>query len=225
MMRIALAVALGLLLPGAPGLAQTPAPAQQPPPKPAQQPPPKPAPPAPTPTLAPPSQTAPPKPFPEGARIAYVVLQRIANESAEGKVATAKIQALQQKRAAELNEKNKTLQGLQQKLEKEASVMSTQAQGDLQKQIERTQVDIQRATQDAQQELQELQQQLQQEFTRRVEPILAQVGQEKGLHFIFNGPDSGLVWADGGLDITNEVIKKLDAEKPASPPAPKPPGQ
>jgi outer membrane protein len=224
MTRIALAAVLGLLVAGVPGFAQTPAP------PPAQPAPAKPAPAAPAqipavPAPTPASPAAAPKPFPEGARIAYVVLQRIANESAEGKVATAKIQALQQKRAAELTEKNKGLQGLQQKLEKEASVMSTQAQGDLQKQIERAQVDIQRATQDAQQELQELQAQLQQEFTRRVEPVLAEVGQEKGLHFIFNGPDSGLVWADGGLDITNDVIKKLDTAKPAAPAAAKPPGQ
>ena len=32
-------------------------------------------------------------------------------------------------------------------------------------------------------------------------PILGEVGQEKGLHFIFNAPDSGIVWADPGLDI------------------------
>ncbi len=47
-------------------------------------------------------------------------------------------------------------------------------------------------------------------------PILDQVGQEKGLHFIFNGPDSGMVWADPGLDISTDVIKKLDAA-PAKP--------
>ena len=45
-----------------------------------------------------------PKPFPQGAKVAYVVLQRIANESADGRVATTRIQALQQKKAAELNE-------------------------------------------------------------------------------------------------------------------------
>src|SRR5690606_30019902 len=65
--------------------------------------------PAPPPAAAP----APPRPFPEGARIAFVVLQRIANESAEGKAATARIQALQQKKAAELNDKNKQLQTAQ----------------------------------------------------------------------------------------------------------------
>ena len=38
-------------------------------------------------------------------------------------------------------------------------------------------------------------------------PIIEQVGKEKGLHYIFNGPDSGLVWADASLDITTEGLR------------------
>lgn len=184
----------------------------------------KPAPAQPPTTTAPPPAPAPapPKPFPEGAKVGYVVLQRIANESVEGKAATARIQALQQKRATELNDKNKQLQTIQQKLEKEGSVMSVSASTDLQKQAERLNTEIQRFTQDAQQEIQDLQGQLQQQFQQRIEPVLAQVGQEKGLHFIFNGPDSGLVWADPSLDISLDVIKKLDAVPVAGS---KPPGQ
>jgi Skp family chaperone for outer membrane proteins len=102
--------------------------------------------------------------------------------------------------------------------------MSASAQADVQKQIERIQVEIQRFTQDAQQEIQDLQNNLQAQFQQKIDPILAVVGQEKGLHFIFNGPDSGLVWADIGLDISADVIKRLDANyKPTT--APKPPGQ
>ena len=182
----------------------------------------KPAAPAPTPqTQTPPPTPAPPRPFPEGSKVAYVVLQRVANESGEGKAATARIQALQQKKAAELNDKQKQLQTTQQKLEKEASVLSSTAAAELQKTAERLQVEIQRFTQDAQQEVQELQQQLQQEFQVKLEPVLQEIGKEKGLHFIFNGPDAGLVWADSSLDISGDVIKKLDAMKSA----PKPPAQ
>ena len=86
---------------------------------------------------------------------------------------------------------------------------------------------MQRATQDAQAEVQELQQQLQEEFQRRIAPIIEAVGKERGLHYIFNGPDSGLVWADAALDITADVVKKFDASTKAAAPAapPKPPGQ
>jgi outer membrane protein len=183
---------------------------------------------APAPAAQAPAQPPAPKPFPQGAKVAYVVLQRIANESADGRVATTRIQALQQKKAAELNERNKQLTSMQQKLEKEGSVMSASAAAELQKNIEKANVEVQRFTQDAQAEVQELQQSLQQEFQQRLEPVLQQVGAEMGLHFVFNGPDAGLVWADAALDISAEVIKKLDSAKPPAtkPAAPtKPPGQ
>ena len=213
----ALVVAVALSMLASPVFAQAP-PAQQPPAKP-----------TPAPAAPAPAQPPAPKPFPQGSKVAYVVLQRIANESADGRVATTRIQALQQKKAAELNEKSKQLAGLQQKLEKEGSVMNASASADLQKQIEKLNLEVQRFTQDAQAEVQELQQELQQEFQQRLEPVIQQVATEMGLHFVFNGPDAGLVWADSALDITNDVIKKLDASagKPAPKPAAptKPPGK
>jgi outer membrane protein len=219
-------VALSVMLAASPVLAQAPAPAPA-----AAQAPAKPAPAPATPAQAPapaPAQPPAPKPFPQGAKVAYVVLQRIANESADGRVATTRIQAMQQKKAAELNEKNKQLTSAQQKLEKEGSVMSAAVAAELQKQIEKLNVEVQRFTQDAQAEVQELQQTLQQEFQQRLEPVLQQVAIDMGLQFVFNGPDAGLVWADAALDISAEVIKKLDSAKPpaAKPVAPtKPPGQ
>jgi outer membrane protein len=219
MKSLVVVLVLSVMLAGSPVFAQAPVPAQQPPAKP-----------APTaPATAAPAQPPAPKPFPQGAKIAYVVLQRIANESADGRVATTRIQALQQKKAAELNEKNKQLTGMQQKLEKEGSVMSASASADLQKSIEKLNVEVQRFTQDAQAEVQELQQELQQEFQDRLTPVIQAVAAEMGLHFVFNGPDAGLVWADAALDISSDVIKKLDASagKPAPKPAAptKPPGQ
>jgi Skp family chaperone for outer membrane proteins len=225
MKALIVVVALSVALAASPSYAQAPAGAAQAP---------KPAPAAPAPAAPAPAQTpapAPPpapKPFPQGAKVAYVVLQRIANESADGRVATTRIQALQQKKAAELNDKNKQLTTMQQRLEKEGAVMSPAAAAELQKNIERLTLEVQRFTQDAQAEVQELQQTLQTEFQQRLEPVLQQVATDMGLQFVFNGPDAGLVWADSALDISSEVIKKLDSAKPpaAKPPAPtKPPGQ
>ena len=213
-------LALSVTLAASPAFAQVPAGAQAP----AK---PVPAPAAPAPMQAPAAPAA-PKPFPQGAKVANVVLQRIANESADGRVATTRIQALQQKKAAELNEKNKQLTTAQQKLEKEGAVMSASIAAELQKTIERLNVEVQRFTQDAQAEVQELQQTLQGEFQQRLEPVLQQVAADMGLQFVFNGPDAGLVWADASLDISGEVIKKLDSAKPPTtkPAAPtKPPGQ
>jgi outer membrane protein len=160
----------------------------------------------------------PAKPFPEGAKVAYINIQRIANESTEGKSATAKVQALVQKKQAEANEKNKALQADQQKLAAGASVMSDASRAELEKKIERQNVELQRMTQDAQQEVQELQQQLQNQFQQKLMPIVQQVASARGIHVLFSAADSGIVWADPGLDITADVIKQFDNGAPTPKP-------
>lgn len=175
---------------------------------------------------APAAQAAPaPKPaaFPAGTKYAFINIQRVAAESAAGKELASKVQALNQQKVNELNERNKQLQGTQQKLEQGASVLSPNAAAQLQKDIERMQVDIQRFTEDAQQDVGTLQQQLQEEFQARLSPVVQQVAQERGLHLLFSAADSGLVWADLSLDITSDVIQRFDASRPAAAaPAPKP---
>lgn len=216
MKGLAIAAALGLALSAAPVYAQAagqakPAqlPAQQPPPKiPAQQPPPKPA--VPTQPLPPPV-VQPPAPFPAGAKIGLVNLQAIASNSTDGKAATARVQALAQKKQGEIAEKSKALQANQQKLQQSGSLMNDQARAALEKEIERQQVEGQRLQQDAQSELQELQNELQGEFQKKLFPILQQLAQEKGLHVLLSAQDAGVIWNEAGIDLTAEAIKKLDA--------------
>ena len=185
---------------------QTPPPVQQQTPPPAQQ-----TPPAAAPQAAP----APPVKFPEGAKYAFINIQRIASESSEGKASSARIEALRSKKASELTEKNKTVEALQAK--QRSAVMSEAAAAQVQKDIDKTQVEIQRMTQDAQAELQELQNELQMDFQRKVGPVIESVAREKGLQLLFSQTDSGLVWADVGLDLTAEVIRRMDAASAANP--------
>ncbi len=177
------------------------------------------APAAQTPAPAPVAQAATPRPFPDGVKYGFVNVQRIASESAEGKTATSQVQALNNKKVEELNAKNKQLQSSQQKLESGGGVMSPTALAQLQKEIERQQVDIQRFTEDAQQEVTQLQQQLQDEFQRKLTPVIQQVATERQLHMMFSVVDSGLVWGDPALDLTPEIIKRFDAAGPARPAA------
>jgi len=70
--------------------------------------------------------------------------------------------------------------------------------------------------QDAQAELNELQQDLQNDFQRKLMPVLEKMAQEKGLQFLFSGADAGLIWAEPGLDLTDEAVKRLDAAEKAA---------
>lgn len=213
---IAASLALSVLaLSAAPVFAQTAAdqakPAQTPP-KPA----PTPAQPA-TPAAQPAAQ--PPAPFPQGAKVAYINPPLIFQQSAEGKAAVARVQAVVQKKQTEGQAKAKQLQDNQAKLQSSGSVMNEAARTQLEKEIERQQREGERFQQDAQAEINEIQQEVNNEFMKKVQPIIDQIAVEKGLHFVFNAPEAGLAWAAPGLDISGDVIKKLDAmAKPAAAP-------
>jgi outer membrane protein len=196
-------------LSAAPVLAQTPAAPAKPAPAPAQ-------PPAPAPVAV-----QPPAPFPAGAKIAFFNPQAVFQASADGRAAVTRVNALIQKKQTENADKAKLLQGNQQKLQTSGSVMNEAARTQLEKEIEKQTKDAERFQQDAQAEVQELQQEVQSEFVKKLSPIIDQLANEKGLHLVFNAGDAGIAWAAPGLDLTSEVIKKLDAlAKPATAPKP-----
>ena len=214
MKGFALAAAGAVLLSASPVFAQAPAaparPAAQAPAaaRPAQ-PPAQPAVPA-----APAPAPQPPAPFPQGAKVGFVNLQAIAQLSADGKSAAARVNALAQKKQTEAADKAKLLQSNQQKLETSGGVMSEAARAQLQKDIDRQTVEGQRFEQDAQAELNELQQQLQQDFQGKLMPVLEALSKEKGLQVLFSAGDSGVIWAEPGIDLTLEAVARLD-KKPA----------
>ena len=188
----------------------------------------RPAAPAPAPPAAaqPAPAPVPPVPFPAGAKIAFVNLQQVANLSGEGKISTGKVQALMQKKQTEAQAKSKALADAQAKLQTSGGIMSETARAQLEKDIERMNVEGQRFQQDAQAEINELSQQLQNEFQQKLFPVLEQVSKEKGIQVLLSAADAGVVWAEGGLDLTLDTVKKLDAiaaaAKAPAPPAAKP---
>ena len=168
----------------------------------------------------PPAQTAPSRPpFPAGAKFAFVDLQRVAAESVEGQAANAKVQGLSEQRVAEIGEKDTELQASQQKLQQGQTVLSPDVRLQLQRDIDRMLLDIERFSQDADVEVGALQQTLQIEFQQKLLPVIDRVANEKQLDFIFSVADSGMVWAATSLDVTDEIIRQLDASGSPPPPA------
>ena len=176
----------------------------------------KPADPAPAPAAQAPA--AAPRPFPEGAKIAYIDLQFIASNSVEGRAATSKIQEFTKKKTAELEGRQKSLEAMRNKLLQGGTVLSDSARGQMEKDIEKAARELQYAQQEAQSEQTSLTQDLQNEFQTRLNPVIDQVAQEKGLHYVLSIADSGAVWVNTGLNISAEVMKRLDAAKPAAAP-------
>jgi Skp family chaperone for outer membrane proteins len=180
-------------------------------------------PPATPPATAPPTQAAAPipkpeapRPYPEGAKIAYIDIQAVAANSVDGKAASGRIQELQKKKMAEITEKNKALETAKTKQATGATIMNDQARLALEKEVDKLTREVQFLQQEAQSDSQALQAELQVEFQRKLNPVLEQIGKEKNLHLLVDINNSGAVWVDTGLDLTSEVIKRLDASRPAA---------
>jgi len=159
-----------------------------------------------------PKPPQPPVPFPQDAKYAFVDIQAIASNSSAGKEASKRLQALTEKKQSEISEKNKQLQALTTKRDTSVGVMNEAARTQLDKDIDKAQRDIQFANSNAQAEVNDLQNELQGEFQKRLIPIIEELAKEKGLYMIFTA-ESGFAYVHPGLNLSEEVIKRLDAKK------------
>jgi len=156
-------------------------------------------------------------PFPPDAKYAYMDLARVAGESIDGQAANRQVQTLSEQKIQVLEGRQIELQSSQQKLQQNANVMSAEAQLQLQREIERLNIDIQRMTQDAEAEVNELQQTLQLEFQQKLVPAIDRVAAAKGLMLVFSAGEGGLVWANPALDVTADVVSELDTASQQTP--------
>ena len=186
---------------------QAPPPTQTPPPKP-----------TPTPTAGQkpaPTPTPPPRPvlpFPEGAKIAYIDLALIVDQSQLGKDGRAAMSVLNEKLTAGLTDKQKAIVALQDQIKAQQNVVAESKLQEMVRNLERLQREAQFAQQDAQVQVDQLNQELIKNLQDKVLPIVEQVRKDRDLHIIFVlGENSNIAAAHGGLDLTMEVVKRLDA--------------
>jgi outer membrane protein len=146
-----------------------------------------------------------------GAQVAYFSTQRAFSLSTEGKAAQAELLALEAARARDIEGRNKALETQRLALERGATVLGDAARAQRTKEIQKFEIDLQRFIQDAQAELAGAQRDAESAFLARLRPALDQVAKEKGLALVFNADAGVLMWSDPALDITPEVVERLDA--------------
>jgi outer membrane protein len=182
---------------------------------------PPPPPPTPPPAQNPPAAQVPappkpatPAPFPEGAKMAFIDLQRVVDESALGKAGKDEIKKLSDKLGADLANKNKEIKALQDKMQSQKSVASIDVMNGWAKDLDRLQREAQFMQQDANVQMEQLQSDLLNRFQVKVLPIIEEVRKARGLWMVFAlGENSPIAAADPGLDLTLEIVKRLDSVK------------
>lgn len=145
-------------------------------------------------------------------RVAVIDVQQVVEVSAAGKEALARLKKLNDEKVAEGAKLVTDLEALQKQLSTQRATLSEERLKSLQKEIEDKQVAIERFRDDAQEFLDESRRRELQALEARILPIINEIGREMRLHLIFNKFQSGLVYADDSVDITDEVLKRFNVQ-------------
>ena len=151
-------------------------------------------------------------------RIGVIDVQRVLGQSTAGKAATAKIKQLQESRMSRARVMDEELRKLNAELTAAGVTPTRRAQ--LEGQIADKRIAMQRFAEDADKEIGTTRDRELLALETRIKPIVDGVGKEMQLAVIFNKFESGLVYVNPSLDITDTVITRFNAAATAAPTRP-----
>lgn len=145
-------------------------------------------------------------------KIGYVDVQRILSESKRGQEAKARIEA----RGRELDQQFQKLQqevnALKEEIEKKGSLMNGNVLREKQRLYEQKVRELNDFVSDSRQELQDMERQAVSEIVKEIEAVIKEMGKKEGYTLILEKQRSFILYAPEELDLTDEVIKALDAK-------------
>jgi Skp family chaperone for outer membrane proteins len=144
-----------------------------------------------------------------GLKIGVFNADRVLAESDTGQQALALFNQLRDQRIGEMQVQQDEINGLQQQAA--TATPGTLEAARLERDLEDRLLRFDRLQQDVQQELGLRQNELTVEITEMVSEIISTMGQEEGYTIIFNTLQSGLVYVSPTLDLTDEIIGRVNA--------------
>src|SRR5690606_35445778 len=125
-----------------------------------------------------------------------------------------KMRALADQRNTEVGTKTKEVQTLQQEIQSGQNVLSSAVIAQKTAELDRKNRELQFLQEQMQVDIENLRQQLLEDFGEKVLPIVEQIRAERNLWVIFSqGEGSNVAAVHTGLDVSAEVIRRLDAAK------------
>jgi outer membrane protein len=146
-----------------------------------------------------------------GMGLAVIDVQRLLTESIAGKEALEELRALRDQRQAEMQEKQREITDFRSRIAEGRLSLSTEKLQELEKTLEERVITFGRFQDDADRELQKKRDEAFGEIEQQIMPIIVKSGAEMGFTAIFNKFQSGLLFAQESIDVTDEVLRRYDA--------------
>lgn len=140
-------------------------------------------------------------------KLGYVDIQRALTEVNEGREAKERLKSLLEKKQKELDREQQSLQREGEQLEKQASMMNEEARLTKQNQLREKFMVLAQKLEKGKMEMASMERTELDAIFKKMDPIIAQIAQREGLTMVFEKTDSGLVYAQPSLDLTNELVR------------------
>jgi outer membrane protein len=147
------------------------------------------------------------------SKVAVIDVQRVVTESDPGKEAIQKLKTISDAKVQEGQSLQQEAATLQEQFNKQRFTVSEERLAEMTKELEDKTIAIRRFEDDAKRELDEARRRELGGLEQRILPIIDQIGKERGYTLIFNKFQSGLVYADEAVDITDDVITRFNTSQ------------
>ncbi len=142
---------------------------------------------------------------------------RLSGETELGKVVTARLTALQDKKKADLQAKGKAVQELQNQLDTKSLSLSPEKRTALEKDIQKKSLELSQAQEAARSELQLEYNEEQEKFQQKLLAAIEQFSRDEKFAIIFE--KNSAAYVDPSLDVTTALVDRFNKMFPP-PPAP-----
>ncbi len=155
------------------------------------------------------------------SKIAIINSQKAFETSAEGKKALTQLTDRENKIKSDLQKMDDAIRLLDNRLNTGRLTMTNEALIALQADIDKKTTERKRYEEDAARDAQQLSANLIQKIRVEMVTIIENLAKERGLELVLDTATSGVVTAAPTIDITDEVVRRYDQSRSATPPAKK----
>jgi outer membrane protein len=156
-------------------------------------------------------------------KIATVDFQRALNEVGEGAAARSKLESMFSDKKAAVDKMRQNVEKMQADLEKQSVILSDAAKKEKEDELQKAYLEYQQAAQRSEGEMQQAYYGAMETLIDKMKKIAQTIGTERGYTLVVEINEGGIVYASPTVDITEELIKRYNAQNPSSsPPSPAP---
>lgn len=143
--------------------------------------------------------------------IAVVDMQRVLNETTQGRAARKKLESSSKAKQTKLEKKRQELEAEQEKLKNLAGEQLYKAQEELQKKF----LDLQSMYMTLQQELATQEGQILNQMYANSQKIVADLAKELNLDLVLVGGETTVLYTANSLDITDQLVQRYNKQHPS----------